>query len=76
MKPLHFFCIFLMLGIAALSWSVEAGNNAAGPERTVATIHSIDFWNFTYHPTLCEKEYGKEGIKKSLRVQPGVSPCS
>lgn len=34
-------------------------------------IRSVDFQNFTYHPTLCAKEFGAEGIGTSVRVRNG-----
>lgn len=34
-------------------------------------IRRVDFLNFTYHPSLCAREYGSYGIGKTVRVRDG-----
>jgi hypothetical protein len=43
----------------------------ATSSATVTDIPKVDFLNFTYHSSLCSKEYGGKGIGKTVRVQEG-----
>ena len=38
---------------------------------TVTDIRKVDFLNFTYHSSLCSREYGRNGIGKIVRVRNG-----
>lgn len=40
-------------------------------QSTATDIRKIDFLNFTYHSSLCSREYGSEGIGKVVRVRNG-----
>jgi hypothetical protein len=37
----------------------------------VTDIRKVDFLNFTYHPSLCSREYGKQGIGKTVHMRNG-----
>lgn len=40
-------------------------------QATVTDIRKVDFLNFTYGSALCSKEYGKDGIGKTVSVRNG-----
>lgn len=40
-------------------------------QSTATDIRKIDFLNFTYHSSLCSREYGSKGIGKVVRVRDG-----
>ncbi len=43
-----------------------SGTSFADPD-----IRDVDFRNFTYRPMICNKEYGKEGVGKSVKLRNG-----
>jgi len=43
----------------------------ATSSATVTDIRKVDFLNFTYHSSLCSREYGGKGIGKTVRVRNG-----
>ena len=45
--------------------------SSAPGSATAADIRKVDFLNFTYHSSLCSREYGGKGIGKTVRVQAG-----
>jgi hypothetical protein len=46
-------------------------SGVAQPAATVTDIRKVDFLNFTYHSSLCSKEYGKNGIGKTVLLRNG-----
>jgi len=48
-----------------------ASSQADNKDTADSAIHRIDFLNFTYHPSVCAKEFGKGGIGKTVRVRNG-----
>jgi hypothetical protein len=48
-----------------------AGSQAGNKDKADSPIQQIDFLNFTYHPSVCAKEFGKGGIGKAVLVRNG-----
>lgn len=46
-------------------------NNSNAQDKKRSGIRSIDFLNFTYDSSLCSKEYGADGIGRSVRLKKG-----
>jgi hypothetical protein len=59
--------IMLFLSILFLC----ALTSAAQTKPAVADIRKVDFLNFTYNPTQCSQEYGRQGIGRMLNVRNG-----
>lgn len=49
--------------------SLSAASGVAQP--AVTEIRKVDFLNFDYRSSLCSKEYGKQGIGKTVQVRDG-----
>jgi type 1 fimbria pilin len=39
--------------------------------QSVTDIRKVDFLNFTYNPTQCSQEYGRQGIGRMVKVKDG-----
>lgn len=48
-----------------------AMSSMAQPKATVTDIRKVDFLNFTYRPSLCSQEYGRQGIGRIVNVREG-----
>jgi hypothetical protein len=53
----------------AQSTSKQAGSTPGS--APVTDIRKVDFLNFTYHSSLCSREYRRQGIGKIVRVRKG-----
>lgn len=62
MKRQMILCLMIIL-LGAVSSVAQTGN--------VTDIRKVDFLNFTYHPSLCSTEYGRQGIGKMVSVRKG-----
>jgi len=45
--------------------------SAAQTKPAVNDIRKVDFLNFTYNPTQCSQEYGRQGIGRIVNVKDG-----
>jgi hypothetical protein len=45
--------------------------SAAQTKPPVTDIRKVDFLNFTYNPTQCSQEYGRQGIGRMVNVRDG-----
>jgi hypothetical protein len=64
----------LMISLCAPSGVAQARNkqpSSTPGSATVADIRKVDFLNLTYPSSLCSKEYGRQGIGKTVRVRNG-----
>jgi hypothetical protein len=59
-----------MILLCAASGAAQSHSKQAGP-ATATDIRKIDFLDFTYPSPLCSREYGKQGIGKTVRVRQG-----
>lgn len=66
-------CLMMIL-LCAASGVAQSGSkqlSSTPGSATVTDIRKVDFLNFTYHSSLCSKEYGRKGIGKAVRVRKG-----
>lgn len=54
----------MTLGLCALT-------SVAQTKAPVTDIRKVDFLNFTYNPTQCSQEYGRQGIGRMVNVREG-----
>lgn len=54
-----------MLFLCAISCTAQTG------KAPVTDIRKVDFLNFTYHPSICSQEYGRQGIGRIVSVREG-----
>jgi hypothetical protein len=62
--------ILLCVANGVAQSGAKPAGSVPGP-GAVTDIRKIDFANYTYPSTLCSREYGKQGIATSVRVQKG-----
>jgi hypothetical protein len=67
MRRLMVSCLMVIVLCATSS---VARSSSPGP-GTVTDIRQVDFLSFTYHSSLCSREFGKQGIGKTVRVRKG-----
>ncbi len=49
-----------------------SGGSAQSPKaQPISDIRKVDFLNFTYRSSLCSREFGRQGITKTVRVVKG-----
>ena len=73
MKRQMVLCLMIIL-LCVTSGVVQSGSNppsSTTSSATVTDIRKVDFLNFTYHSSLCSREYGRKGIGKIVRVRKG-----
>ena len=61
----------LMMILLCVANGVAQAPSKQPSSATVTDIRKVDFLDFTYRPSLCSREYGKDGIGKTVRVQNG-----
>jgi hypothetical protein len=73
MKRQMVLCLMIMLlcvtSVVAQSPSKQPSSTPSS--ATVTDIRKVDFLNFTYHSSLCSREYGRKGIGKKVGVRNG-----
>ena len=65
--------MILCLMIASLCVTSGVAQSRSQPpgSAAVADIRKVDFLNFTYQSSLCSREYGSQGMGKTVRVRNG-----
>ena len=66
-------CLLAIL-VCATSGAAQSGStrrSSSPGSDTVTDIRQVDFLNFTYESTLCSREFGKQGIGKTVHVHQG-----
>jgi hypothetical protein len=61
--------------LCATSGVAQSGSrrpsSTASSGTAITDIRQVDFLNFTYHSSLCSREFGKKGLGKTVRVREG-----